>query len=70
MMSADSLAEILAKAGSEEHRRRALEKLAQHINPTYGADPARPGAILEHRQDGTVRHGRFVGRQFVPSSVS
>lgn len=68
-MTSDALQEILAKAGSAEHRQMALAALAKMKTPTYGSDPQCPTVILEYHKDGTVRRGRMINRKFVASET-
>lgn len=61
-----SIEKIVALSQTEAGQAKARAIVSRHGGPVYGADPAKPGLILERRPDGSIRRGRFVNRRFVP----
>ncbi|HWA28076.1 MAG TPA: hypothetical protein VG734_20665 [Lacunisphaera sp.] len=61
---------MLSKIGTPEGVAMAHAEIRRTGMPTYGADPAHPGLIVQHLPSGEKRYGRMVDGCFVPSQTS
>ena len=58
--------QIVSLSQTKAGQAKARAIISRHGGPVYGADPARPGVVVERQPDGSIRRGHFVNRRFVP----
>jgi hypothetical protein len=66
--TARSLAESIHSVDTDVGRERVRSYLESRPFPQFEACPEKPGMLVKIDEDGTRTRGRFVNREFVPSS--
>lgn len=65
LVGRDEVQRVLARLVEDHDREKVKARIRASGTAMYAADPARPGAIVEVRSDGSRIPGRLEGRRFV-----